>query len=66
MRNLLIFAAATDLQRSMSCHVNVSFCDENEMASNSQTQIVSPTTSTGPSVQIVLPEKVRLVFVVES
>ena len=49
----------------MSCHVNVSFCDENEMASNSEIQIVRPTT-TSPSVQIIFPEKVRPVFVVEA
>ena len=49
----------------MSCHVNVSFCDENEMASNSEIQIVRPTT-TSPSVQIIFPQKVRSVFVVDS
>ena len=35
------------------------------MASNSEIQIVRPTT-TSPSVQIIFPEKVRPVFVVET
>ena len=54
----------------MSCHVNVSFCDGNEMASSSEIQIVILSfchfaiLCASPSVQINFPEKARLVFVV--